>query len=110
MALILIIMTLLFPLLNLQIIMTAIETYITLEFKVSTFVQEEFDNFQVFAKACPMQGVTPKLQVKGEVRSINDRNICERRSCMKNNGKSPTLTFVSGEARRPSKFQRLSRG
>ena len=27
---------------------------------------------------------------KGEVRTINDRNMCERRSCMKNNGKSPT--------------------
>ena len=29
-------------------------------------------------------------RLKGEVRTINDRNICERRSCMKNNGKSPT--------------------
>ena len=46
---------------------------------------------------------------KGEVRTINDRNICERRSCMKNNGKSPTLTFVSGEERRPSEVQRVSR-
>ena len=25
--------------------------------------------------------------IKGEVRTINDRNMCERRSCMKNNGK-----------------------
>ena len=34
------------------------------------------------------------LLAKGEVRTINDRNICERRSCMKNNGKSPTFKFV----------------
>ena len=47
---------------------------------------------------------------KGEVRTINDRNICERRSCMKNNGKSPTFKFVSGEERRPSEVQRVSRG
>ena len=47
--------------------------------------------------------------LKGEVRTINDRNICERRSCMKNNGKSPTLKFVSGEERRPSEVQRVSR-
>ena len=49
-------------------------------------------------------------RVKGEVRAINDRNICERRSCMKNNGKSPTFKFVSGEERRPSEVQRVSRG
>ena len=48
--------------------------------------------------------------VKGEVRTINDRNICERRCCMKNNGKSPTFKFVPGEERRPSKVQRVSRG
>ena len=48
-------------------------------------------------------------QLKGEVRTINDRNICERRSCMKNNGKSPTFKFVSGEERRPSEVQRVSR-
>ena len=47
--------------------------------------------------------------VEGEVRTINDRNICERRSCMKNNGKSPTIKFVSGEERRPSKVRRVSR-
>ena len=47
--------------------------------------------------------------LKGEVRTINDRNICERRSCMKNNGKSPTFKFVSGEERRPSEVQRVSR-
>ena len=47
---------------------------------------------------------------KGEVRTINDRNICERRSCMKNNGKSPTFKFVSGEEKRPSEVQRVSRG
>ena len=47
---------------------------------------------------------------KGEVRTINDRNICERRSCMKNNGKSPTFKFVSGEERRPSEVQRVSWG
>ena len=29
---------------------------------------------------------------------------------MKNNGKSPTFKFVSGEERRPSKVQRVSRG
>ena len=46
--------------------------------------------------------------VKGEVRTINDRNVCERRSCMKNNGKSPTFKFVSGEERRPSEVQRVS--
>ena len=47
---------------------------------------------------------------KGEVRTINDRNICERRSCMKNNGKSPIFKFVSGEERRPSEVQLVSRG
>ena len=29
---------------------------------------------------------------------------------MKNNGKSPTFKFVSGEVRRPSEVQRISRG
>ena len=29
---------------------------------------------------------------------------------MKNNGKSPTFEFVSGEERRPSEVQRVSRG
>ena len=29
---------------------------------------------------------------------------------MKNNGKSPTFKFVSGEERRPSEVQRVSRG
>ena len=48
--------------------------------------------------------------IKGEVRTINDRNICEKRSCMKNNGKSPTFKFVSGDERRPSEVQRVSRG
>ena len=48
--------------------------------------------------------------VKGEVRTINDRNICEIKSCMKNNGKSPTFKFVSGEERRPSEVQGVSRG
>ena len=46
---------------------------------------------------------------KGEVRTINDRNTCERRSCMKNNGKSPTFKFVPGEERRPSKVQQVFR-
>ena len=56
----------------------------------------------------PMEKV---IFIKGEVRTINDRNIiCERRSCMKNNGKSPTFKFVSGEERRPSEVQRVSRG
>ena len=49
-------------------------------------------------------------QVKGEVRTINDRNICERKSCMKNNGKSPTFKFISGQERRSSEVQRVSRG
>ena len=35
--------------------------------------------------------------------------VCERRSCMKNNGKSPTFKFVSGEERRRSEVQRVSR-
>ena len=48
--------------------------------------------------------------IKGEIRTINDRNICERRSCMKNNGESPTFKFVSGEERRPSELQWVSRG
>ena len=51
----------------------------------------------------------PVEVIKGEVRTINDRNICERRSCMKNNGKSPTLKFVCGEERHPSEVQRVSR-
>ena len=54
--------------------------------------------------------IQKKCMLKGEVRTINDRNICERRSCMKNNGKSPTFKFVSGEERRPSEVQRVSRG
>ena len=48
--------------------------------------------------------------LKGEVRTINDRNIWRRRSCMKNNDKSPTFKFISGEERRPSEVQRVSRG
>ena len=48
--------------------------------------------------------------LKGEVRTINDRNIGERRSCMKSNGKSPTFKFVSGEERRASEVQRVSQG
>ena len=69
---------------------------------------------------CGKPGQTPHLadhispvilhKLKGEVRTINDRNICERRSCMKNNGKSPTFKFVSGEERRPSEVQPVSRG
>ena len=51
----------------------------------------------------------PADRFKGEVRTINDRNICKRRSCMKNNGKSPTFKFVSGEERRLSEVQRVSR-
>ena len=46
---------------------------------------------------------------KGEVRTINDRNICGR-SCMKNKGKSPSFKFVSGAERRSSEVQRVSRG
>ena len=53
---------------------------------------------------------TIQLRFKGEVRTINDRNICKRRSCMKNNGKSPTFKFVSGEERRLSEVQRVSQG
>ena len=56
-----------------------------------------------------VSGKATRLSVKGEVRTINDRNICERRSCMKNNGKSPTFKFVSGEERRPSEVRRVSR-
>ena len=52
----------------------------------------------------------PVFFIKGEVRAINDRNICKRRSCMKNNGKSPTFKFVSGEERRLWEVQRVSRG
>ena len=51
-----------------------------------------------------------KNHVKGEVRATNDRNVCERRSCMKNNGKRPTFKFVSGEERRSSEVQRVYRG
>ena len=51
-----------------------------------------------------------QLSFKGEVRTINDGNICKRRRCMKNNGKIPTFKFVSGEERRPSEVQRVSRG
>ena len=51
-----------------------------------------------------------KKKFKGEVRTINDRNICERRSFMKNNGKSATFKFVSGEERHSSEVQRVSRG
>ena len=50
------------------------------------------------------------INIKVEVRTINDRNICERRSCMKNNGTSPTFKFVSGEERRPSEVQGVSWG
>ena len=50
------------------------------------------------------------VHFKGEVCTIKDRNICERRSCMKNSDKSPTFKFVSGEERRPSEVQRVSRG
>ena len=60
-------------------------------------------------KASPLAHVLKAL-LKGEVRTINDRNICERRSGMKNNGKSPTFKFVSGEERRPSEVQPVSRG
>ena len=49
-------------------------------------------------------------EVKGEVRTIIDSNIGERRSCTKNNGKSPTFKFVSGDERRPSEVQQVSRG
>ena len=48
--------------------------------------------------------------LKGEVRTINDRNICERRSYTKNDSRNPTFKFVSGEERRPSEVQRVSRG
>ena len=60
--------------------------------------------------ACLFQAdiTTVLSHLKGEVRTINDRNICERRSCMKNNGKSHTFKFVSGEERRPSEVQRVS--
>ena len=41
---------------------------------------------------------------------ISAITVCERRSCMKNNGKSPTFKFFSGEERRPSEVQRVTRG
>ena len=78
-----------------------------------------FDFPQIFRKdsLCPQLnpefiffGGPKETTVKGEVRTINDRNICQRRSCMKNNGKSPTFKFVSGEERRPSEVQRIYRG
>ena len=50
------------------------------------------------------------VEFKGEVRTINDRNICERRSYMKNNGRSSIFKFVSGEERRPPEVQPVSRG
>ena len=58
---------------------------------------------------CCFDAITNLSRLKGEVRTINDRNICERGSYMKNNGKSPTFKFVSGEERRPSEVQRVSR-
>ena len=60
----------------------------------------------------PLKNFTIALNqgLKGEVRTLNDRNICERKSCMKNNGKSPTFKFVSGEERRPSEVQKVSWG
>ena len=59
----------------------------------------------------PSQSINYRwVNLKGEVRTINDRNICERRSCMKNNVLSPPFKFVSGEKRRPSEVQRISRG
>ena len=64
-------------------------------------------------RGCRGEEEKPELEramVKGEVRTINDRKICERRSYMKNNGKSPTFQFISGEERRPSEVQRVSRG
>ena len=51
-----------------------------------------------------------QLFLKGEVRTIDDGNICERRRCMKNNGKSPTFKFVFEEERHPSEVQRVPRG
>ena len=54
--------------------------------------------------------VCRSILLKGEVRTINDGNICKRRRCMKNIGKNPTFKFVSGEERRPSEVQRISRG
>ena len=76
--------------------------------KFIAFTQYHFVAFTIFLNChgCVHFGL-PVL--KGEVRTINDRNICERRSCMKNNGKSPTFKFVSGEGKRPSKVQRISR-
>ena len=67
---------------------------------------------------CPLRPIVSTIgsatykvarEVKGEVRTKNDRNICEIKSCMKNNGKSPTFKFVSGEERRPSEVQGVSR-
>ena len=57
-----------------------------------------------------MRNLFFSVSIKGEVRTINDGNICKRRRCMKNNGKSPTFKFISGEERRLSEVQRVSRG
>ena len=67
------------------------------------------DHYTTNALLSRKNAITVK-DIKGEVRTINDRNICERRNCMKNNGKSPTFKFVSGEERRSSEVQRVSRG
>ena len=48
------------------------------------------------------------FSVQGEVRTMNDRNICERRSCLKNNAKSPTFKFDCGKERRPLEVQPVS--
>ena len=84
------------------------------------FLTPHFPVFSWFKRDPMVQGQTRELPtgvsplwnqaVKGEVRTINDRNICERRSCMKNNGKSPAFKIVSGEESRPSEVQRVSRG
>ena len=75
-------------------------------YSIQTFLEGKIRKFSPTKISADSRG---KL-VKGEVRTINDRNICERRSCMKNNGTSPTFKFVSGEERRPSEVQRVSRG
>ena len=62
-----------------------------------------------FKHAIDLHFVEDKFSYGREVRTINDRNICGRRSWMKNNSKSPTFKFVSGEERRPSEVRRVSR-
>ena len=80
--------------------------------RMMTYVQDNLGLIKCILRQARIlkYGIHTEPLDEGEVRTINDRNICERRSCMKNNGKSPTFKFVSGEERRSSEVQRASRG